>query len=173
MKIIDKREKWIAIPAVEILNKSIPIFRKENLLGIRRIILKDVFYDHKKRMARGRYCPIASTNRADIEIYFEWYDEFPPELKKNDIYLHYMIIRIFLHEVYHHIVRGQKRIKKMKNSIEEENCFKWAHGGAQYALQKMFPPEEYKSKLTEIKDFWSKESGPVGKRTRVYNPSEF
>ena len=166
MEIIDYRKKWVNIPAVEILNKAIPVFRKENLQGIRRILLKDICLglppSYNKCHVKGRYCSIKNSKEADIELFFEWFKIFPEELKKNDLYLHFYIIQIFLHEIYHHIVRGQKRIKKMKYYEEENNCEKWAYGGAIYAVEKIFTKEEMESKSNEIKDFWTEEERAMG-----------
>ena len=93
MKIDDKRCTSSWVPAVEILNEVIPFFREQNFAGIRRIVLLDQDY-HKGSKALGRYCAVAGTNRADVELYFEWYNELPEELRESKLYLTYMIVRL-------------------------------------------------------------------------------
>ena len=124
MKIKDKRSTTSWVPAVEILNEVLPHFRKQNFAGIRRVVLLDQDY-HKGPKGLGRYCQIDGTKQADLEMYFDWYDGLPQEVRTSKLYLTYMIVSTLMHEVYHHIIRGQHRLRQPKFKTEQDkadNC---------------------------------------------------
>ncbi|MCH5374762.1 MAG: formylglycine-generating enzyme family protein, partial [Planctomycetes bacterium] len=86
--------------------------------------------------AWGRYCPIDGSQQADIEIYFDWLDDLPGELRSSKLFLSYQIVHILMHEVYHHIVRGQRRLRQPKFKKEQSDADEWANllGPAQESL---------------------------------------
>jgi len=127
MNIDDKRSTTSWVPAVDILNEALPHFRKQNFAGIRRVVLLDQDY-HKGPEALGRYCPVKGTKQADVELYFEWYDELPEKVRSSRLYLTYMIIQTLMHEVYHHIVRGQHRLRQPKFKTEQAKASQWGEG---------------------------------------------
>jgi hypothetical protein len=68
MKIEDKRERSSWVPAVQILEQIISPIPKDQLVGIRRIVLLDRDY-HKSGGAAGCYVAIPRTRTADIEMH--------------------------------------------------------------------------------------------------------
>jgi hypothetical protein len=67
MQIKDKRSATSWVPAVDILNQVLPLFREQNFAGIRRVVLLDQDY-HKGPEGLGRYCQIDGTKQADVEM---------------------------------------------------------------------------------------------------------
>jgi len=150
IKIIDKRKINTQIPAVDILNQAIPVLKKRNFNGIRNIILYDE--DRRKgKNALGTYCPLSPT-RADIKIYFSWYYNLPDELKNSDTYLMFAVIKILLHEVYHHIIHGQDRLKTPDPEQEELDAEIWANGGSYYVFDCLFTNKDYKIEFKKLRD---------------------
>ncbi len=154
VKIIDKRKINTQIPAVSILNQAIPVLKKKNFAGIRNIILYDE--DRRKgKKALGTYYPLSPT-RADIKIYFNWYYNLPDELKNSDTYLMFAVIKILLHEIYHHIVHGQDRLKTPDPEQEEKDADRWADGGARYVFDCLFTNKDYKKEFKRIRNLIKK-----------------
>ena len=155
MKIDDKRSTTSSVPAVEILNEALPCFQKRNFAGIRKVVLLDQDY-HKGPEAWGRYCPVKGSKQADIEIYFDWVDDLLTEVRSSKLYLTYQIVHILMHEVYHHIVRGQHRLRQPKFKKEQTDADKWATGAVAHVFKKLFPREDHEQEWLRLKDLAEK-----------------
>lgn len=152
MEIVNKLDKSKCIPVVDILNRIIPLFRSENFVGIRRIVLLDKNY-HDQTHARGLYMPIPNTRKADIELYFDYLSKYPPSVVKEEIFLAYVLTETLAHEMYHHIVRGQRRIRKHSDEQEEIDATKWAQGAIRHVFERLYPREHFEDKWNHIKSF--------------------
>lgn len=150
MKIEDKRITTSSVPAVEILNEALPHFLKRNFVGIRKVVLLDQNY-HKGPEAWGHYCPLNGSRQADIEIYFDWVAELPEEVRSSKLYLTYQIVHILMHEVYHHIVRGQHRLRQPKFKQEQMDADRWATGAVAHVFKKLFPRDQHEQEWLKLK----------------------
>ncbi|MDY6856487.1 MAG: hypothetical protein SWO11_17645 [Thermodesulfobacteriota bacterium] len=151
MKINDKRITSSWIPAVSILEEIIPHIKNSYLVGIRSIILLDKdYHQDKKTKALGRYAPIPGSNSANIEIYLESLSSMPDLAKNSRMYLSYLISRILMHEIYHHIVRGQGIKQMQRFKVEEGAADKWSLREVDSFFEKLFPADEYEEEWNNI-----------------------
>lgn len=168
MEIIDKRKSTAWVPAIEVLNEALPVFRKENFKGIRNIVLMDKDYRNSTQNVSGRYCKIDGTNQADIEMFFDWHETLPTDLKESRLYIFYQVTSTLLHEIYHHIIRGQKRLRRPPLK-EETAATKWAASGAMFAIKKTFSREDHEDEWNRIKDTIRRERIRLGLDTDPTN----
>jgi hypothetical protein len=104
VKIVDLRENTKSYEVEGALEKAMPLIPKELITGVRSIVLLDKDR-YGKRNAGGRYVNIKGTNKSDIEIYFEHYEEIPKEIINNKVFLGLLTLNILFHELYHHLIR--------------------------------------------------------------------
>jgi len=151
-----RRGAFASIPAKEILEQIVPLLRKDLLVGVRKIILVDNDY-WKKRPAMARYIPVRGTKLADIEIYFDRITKVPKSLQFHRMYVTYTLTRSLAHEIYHHYVNGQRRVRKPKSKREEQTADDWGKQTAGYILTKLFPGEEYSQEWKRVQEVWEQE----------------
>ena len=106
--------------------------------------------DYRKDDAAGRYVPIRGTNRADIEMYFDWYTTFSPEALESALLLTYLVTNTLMHEIYHHIVRGQKRLKRPSGAVEEKDAAQWAKGAVGHVFRELYPRERFEPHWQQV-----------------------
>lgn len=155
MKIDDKRITTLYLPVIDIINEVIPHFKKQHFVGIRKIALFDSKYrkgPNESGISMGRYCAVPGTKTADIEMYFEFYDILPLELKTSKLYLTYLVVSTLMHEVYHHIIRGQHRLRQPKAKKEEMQADRWGDGAVGHIFNKLYPREQYEPEWKKIQD---------------------
>jgi hypothetical protein len=157
VKIEDRRQETMWINAKEILETIIPTLSAKNLVGIRKIVLLDNDY-HRGEKGLGRYLLHSGGTSADIEMYFDYYSSLPVEAQNSSIYLTYLISETLLHEIYHHIIRGQKRLKRPSLKDEEKNAHKWAQGGVNHIMKKLGILEEYEAEMAKFGKMWNRAS---------------
>ncbi|HZA53218.1 MAG TPA: hypothetical protein VE616_03125 [Candidatus Udaeobacter sp.] len=148
--------EFASIPAKEILDQIIPLLRTEIFRGVRKIVLLDQDY-WGKRPAMARYIPVRGTKLADIEIYFDRFTKVPKPLQTHRMYVAYTLTRSLGHEIYHHYVNGQRRIRKPKAKREEQTADDWGKQMAGYILTKLFPGEEYTQEWKRVQEVWAQE----------------
>jgi hypothetical protein len=61
-----------------------------------------------------------------------------------------MIVHTLMHEVYHHIVRGQHRLRQPKFKQEQSEADRWAEGAVHHVFEKIFPREEFEPEWIRI-----------------------
>ena len=149
MKIEDKRNtsKWV--PADKILAEIIPHLLPKWTRGIRRIVLLDRDY-RRHNEAAGRYCLIKGTNQADIELFCEYFEEFPKDLKNDYPYQTYRLTCTLCHELYHHFVNGQRITKKPNQKTEEKKAASWSDKATRYIMSKLYTKDEFESHRDRI-----------------------
>jgi|GEM_PF-3513120 len=151
MKIEDHRNNLIWVPALEILNEFIPKINQKYFIGIKKIILLDLdYHKDKKRRAAARYVPVRGTKMANIELYFNSFNDYPEVAKKSEMYITWTILLSLAHELYHHRVRGQKMIRRPKFDTEQKNATKWALKIIKPLFYKKFPMEKYEQESKHI-----------------------
>lgn len=149
MRIEDKRSTTSWVPAVEILDAAIPHFRKQNFASIRKVVLLDQDY-HKGPQAIGRYCAINGSKLADVELYFKWYENLPHEARQSKLYLTFMIVSTLMHEIYHHVIRGQHRLRQPDFKTEQQRADRWGDGAAGHVVNKLYPRDQYEPEWKRI-----------------------
>ena len=161
MKIDDRRVTSSWVPAVQVLEQIIPLMRKEHFAGIRSIVLLDHDYHANRRVARasGRYCPTQGTRAADIEMYFDHFSSLPEEVKTNRMVLTYFITETLMHEVYHHVVRGQRKLRRPPFKDEQKAAGRWAFAAIGHVARQLFPGQEAEWKRLE--EFFKQAHAPV------------
>lgn len=152
MRIEDLRDKTSWVPAISILEEFQPKFDQKYFVGIKKIILMDDDYHTNDIFikAYGRYIKIPRTKYANIELYFDRFTNLPDEAKQSRLYLSYYILQALLHELYHHRIRGQKKIRKPKFKNEQDSADKWAHKVLTPIYREVYPAEKYKDEWDEI-----------------------
>jgi hypothetical protein len=127
MEIEDLRRDSSWVPAVSILEDFIPKFDPNYFVGIKKIVLLDKDYRHeKKEPAAARYVPINGTNFANIELFFSRYSNLPEEAKQSRMFLTWHLLKCIAHELYHHRILGQKKIRQPHYNKKEKDADKWA-----------------------------------------------
>ena len=149
MKIEDKRETSAWVPAERILAEVIPHMPTKWTRGIRKLVLLDKDY-HPHRDAAGRYCLIKGTRRADIELFFDYYAEFPDGLSNDYHYQRYRLICTLCHELYHHFVNGQRIMKKPCHKMEEKRASFWSDKASRYVMSKLYTKAEFQEHRDRI-----------------------
>ena len=114
------------MPAIEIFEEFIPKLDPIFFAGIRKLILLDNDYHKDKKVtAAARYVPIQGTKSADIEFYLGHFSNLPEEAKQSLMYLAWRLLCSLGHELYHHRIRGQKKIRRPKFKQEQKNADEW------------------------------------------------
>ncbi len=149
-RIDDKRQEITTIPIVSLLRKILPHFKEKHFWGIRKIVILDRDYNNGPK-GYARYKPIKNTRNANIELYMTFLADLPKELYKNEAFLKYYIASILMHEVYHHKVRGQRKLRKCSDKKEESNAEQWANGAGWHLVSKIYPQEVYRKELEKAK----------------------
>lgn len=162
MKIEDRRVTSSWVPAVQVLEEVIPLFRQEHFVGIRRIVLLDDDYHANRRVARaaGRYCPIQGTKAADVEIYLGHLSTLPEEVKTKRMLLTYLITKTLMHEIYHHLISGQQKLRKPSFKEEQKAADRWAFSAVAHVFRQLFPGEEADAEWKRIDQILKQASPP-------------
>ena len=127
MEIEDLRKDSSGLSVVSILEEFIPKLDPTYFVGIKKVILLDNDYHKDKKVtAAARYVPIRGTKFASIEFYLAHLSTLPEEAKHSRMYLTWRLLFILAHELYHHRVGGQKKIRRPKFKQEQKNADKWA-----------------------------------------------
>lgn len=127
MEFQDLRSNSSWLPAISILEEFIPKLDPTYFVGIKKIILLDTDYHKDKKVrASARYIPIRGTKFANIELYLGHFSDLPKEAKESRMYLSWNLLLTLGHELYHHRVRGQRRIRRPKFKQEQKNADEWA-----------------------------------------------
>ena len=95
--------------------------------------------------AYARYVQIGRTRRADIELYFWRLSGLQDELRKNPMYVMFLLIRSFSHELFHHRIRAQRVVRRPKENIEERRADAFAQRAASRVVHQLFPRQKYAS----------------------------
>jgi hypothetical protein len=150
----DVRRLSLSTPAMEILQAVLPCLRRSELAGIRKISLLDREYEPRadgKRLA-GQYVPVKGTRMADIELFVQNHvDAIPTELRSNRLFLTWLFAGTLLHELFHHVVRGQARERRPKTKAEEAKARRWADDGASRILFTLFPAEHHRDEHRHVR----------------------
>ena len=152
MQIEDQRNETAWVPAISILEEFQPKLDQKYFIGIKKIILLDEDYHTNDifNKANGRYVKVPRTKFANIELYFDRFQDLPDEAKQNRQYLSFYILHTLLHELYHHRIRGQKKIRKPKFETEQKKANEWSDSILFPIFRKCFPGEKYKGEWEEI-----------------------
>jgi hypothetical protein len=144
MEIEDLRKDSSWMPAVSILEEFIPKLNPTYFAGIKKVILLDKDYHKDKKVtAAARYVPIRGTNFAIIEFYLGHFSTLPEEAKQSRMYLTWRLLCSLAHELYHHRVRGQKKIRRPKFTQEQKNADEWAVKIVNPIFAAVYPKELY------------------------------
>ena len=148
-RIEDQRKRHLWIPAVDILEAIIPLFRAEHFAGICCILLLDENCDSGES-GGARYMPLKKTNTADIHMYFSDLDDLPDVARQSRMYLTYRLTLALMHEVYHHKVRSQKKLKRPKRALEEKRANKWAQEAVTHVFTNLYPRETHEEEWKAV-----------------------
>ncbi len=153
MKIEDNRNTSTWAPAIPILEKFIPRIDQKNFVGVRKIVLLDKQWSKGKNgPAAARYVPVEGCKFADIELYIDTLFDLPDEAKQNRMVLSWRLLISLAHELYHHRVRGQKKIKRPKHKQEEKNADQWAMKIMTPIFIKVYPADRYSNEWDRIEE---------------------
>jgi hypothetical protein len=144
----DHRQHALDVPAVEVLERILPIVPTD-LRGIRTIVLFD--RDYRRKKAAARYVALRGTRGADIELFLDHYVSLPETLRTSRIYVTFYLGWSLMHEIYHHRVRGQKRLRKPTDRLEDQRADRWAHDRAHRILETIFPREQHQEEYARIR----------------------
>jgi hypothetical protein len=152
MRIEDQRTETSWVPAISILEKFQPKLDQKHFIGIKKIILLDEDYHTNDifNKACGRYVKVPRTKFANIELYFDRFQHLPDAAKQNRQYLSFYILHTLLHELYHHRIRGQKKVRKPKFETEQKKANEWADSTLFPIFSECFPKERYENEWNEI-----------------------
>jgi hypothetical protein len=127
VEIEDLRKDSSWVPAVSILEEFIPKFDPSHFIGIKKIVLLDKDYrNEKKELAAARYVQIKGTKFANIEIFLGRYSDLPEEAKNSIMFITWHLLESVAHELYHHRIRGLRRIRQPNEKKEERDADEWA-----------------------------------------------
>jgi hypothetical protein len=127
VEIEDLRKDASWIPALSILEEFIPKFDPSHFIGIRKIVLLDKDYrNEKKEPAAARYVQIKGTNFANIELFLDGYSGLPEEAKQSRMFLTWYLLKSVAHELYHHRIRGQRKVRQPNYKKEQKDADEWA-----------------------------------------------
>jgi len=144
MEIEDLRKDSSWIPAISILEEFIPKLDPAYFIGIKKIVLLDKDYrKEKKEPASARYVKIQGTKFANVELYLNHFSNLPEEAKQSRMYFAWCLLTSLAHELYHHRVRGQRRIRQPKYKQEQRNADQWAHKTICPIFSQAFPKDPY------------------------------
>jgi hypothetical protein len=151
MEIEDLRKDSSWMPAVSILEEFIPKLDPAYFAGIKKLILLDNDYHKDKKVtAAARYVPIPGTNFASIEFYLGHFSSLPEEAKQSRMYLTWCLLCSLAHELYHHRVRGQRKIRRPKFKQEQKNADKWALNTINPIFANVYPKDLYEKEWNLI-----------------------
>ncbi len=152
MKIEDQRKETSWVPAISILEEFQPKFDQKYFVGIKKIILLDEDYHTNDVFSKAyaRYLKIPRTKFANIELYFNRFQNLADEAKQSRQYLSFYILHSLVHELYHHRIRGQKKIRKPKFKKEQNKANEWADSILFPIFREYFPKEKYEDEWNEI-----------------------
>ena len=89
---------------------------------------------------------------ADVELYVQNHVEaVPAELRSNRLFLTWLFAGTLLHELFHHLVRGQARHRHPRTKAEETKARRWADDEASRVLFILFPPDQQRSEHTHVR----------------------
>jgi hypothetical protein len=144
VEIEDLRQDSSWVPAVSILEEFIPKFNPSHFIGIKKIVLLDKDYRHeKKEPAAARYVQIRGTNFANIEIFLGRYSNLPEEAKRSMMFLTWHLLKSVAHELYHHRIRGQKKIRRPNEKKEQRDADQWAEKTIGPMFVAAYPKDPY------------------------------
>jgi hypothetical protein len=141
MRIVDFREDYEHEPSLESIEAAISLIPPDSLVGIRELRL----YDDDPRSnnhtpaAYARYVHNKRLRHADIELYFWRLGELEEALRENHMYVLFLLIRSFSHELYHHKLGAQRKSRKPKKHIEEDRADGYAQHLASQVINQLFP----------------------------------
>jgi hypothetical protein len=151
MQIEDLRKDSSWMPAVSILEEFIPKLDPTYFAGIKKIILLDNDYHKEKKVtAAARYVPIRGTKLASLEFYLGHFSTLPEEAKQSRMYLTWRLLFSLAHELYHHRVRGQNRIRRPKFEREQKNADEWALKTINPIFAAVYPKDLYEKEWNLI-----------------------
>jgi len=151
MEIEDLRKDSCWMPAVSILDEFIPKLDPTYLAGIRKLILLDNDYHKDKKVtAAARYVPIRGTKFASVELYLGHFSTLPEEAKQSRMYLTWRLLCSLAHELYHHRVRGQRKIRQPNFRQEQKNADEWAVKTINPILAAVYPKNLYEKEWNLI-----------------------
>jgi hypothetical protein len=137
----DCRTRTPAVPAIEVLQRIVPLIPADYLRGIRKIVLLD--RDYRGMKAGGRYVAVRGTWSADVELFLDSYSSLPETLRTSRLYVTFYLGWGLLHEIYHHRVRRAKGRRKPTDRLEDERADRWAHQQAHRILESLFPRAQH------------------------------
>ena len=153
MDIEDLRKDSSWVPALSILEEFIPRFDPSHFAGIKKIVLLDSDYrKEKKEPAAARYVQIRGTNFANIEIFLGRYSKLPEEAKKSRMFLTWHLLESLAHELYHHRIRGQRKIRQPNEKKEQRGADKWAEKTIAPLFLAVYPSDPYQKEWQLIAD---------------------
>lgn len=141
MEFVDLRELYRDLPRLKDLKRAFALLEPSSITGIREVR----FYDQDPRANRenppayARYVPLNEPRRANIEVYFWRIEGLPDALRESDLYLVFLILRSVAHELYHHRIRGQRRLRKPKQHSEETHATKYGQKVASRIVHRLYP----------------------------------
>jgi len=139
------------MPAIEIFEEFIPKLDPIFFAGIRKLILLDNDYHKDKKVtAAARYVPIQGTKSANIEFYLGHFSTLPEEAKQSRMYLTWRLLCSLGHELYHHRIRGQKKIRRPKFKQEQKNADEWGVKTINPIFAAVYPKDLYEKEWNLI-----------------------
>jgi len=153
MRIEDHRNHSSWIPAISILEEFIPQIDQKYFIGIKKVILFDHdYHKDKKRQAAARYVPVRGTKFADIELYLDYFNNFPDAAKKSRMFIVWKILISLVHELYHHRIRGQNKVRRPKFEREQKDADMWAVKVVKPIFLQTFPQDQYEKEWINIEN---------------------
>jgi hypothetical protein len=151
MEIEDLRKDSSWMPAVSIFEEFIPKLDPTYFAGIKKLILLDNdYHKNKKVTAAARYVPIRGTKFASIEFYLGHFSTLPEEAKQSRMYLTWRLLFSLAHELYHHRVRGQNKIRRPKFEQEQKNADEWVVKTINPIFAAVYPKDLYEKEWNLI-----------------------
>ncbi len=146
----DHRQRTADVPAVECLERIIPLIPPDHLRGIRNIVLLD--RDYRGRKALARYVVVKGTRAADIELFLDSCASWPEGLRTDRIVVTFRLGWRLMHEIYHHRIRRPRGFRRPSNRLEDERAERWAHEQAHRILETLFPKAQHQEAYERV---WS------------------
>ncbi len=152
--ILDNRDQYTSIRAPEILGRLLPHIDRGSLSGIGQIILldEDPLRKRSKSSVSARYHQLGNTKRGNVLIFFSHLEHLEAELKKNELYVAYLLARSLAHELYHHSVRAQRIRRRPKKDAEERDARNFSQSVATHVAHALFPKSKYPKLWDSMKE---------------------
>lgn len=83
-------------------------------------------------------------------IYFKRFLNLPDEAKQSKFYITYTILSTLVHELYHHRIRGQKKLCKPKFDQEQSDADNWAQQVLSPIMTERFPKDKFENEWNEV-----------------------